>query len=517
MLFARKPRWVVHPFLIVAAYILNVALPNEVAPAGYIRALVVGLVLTTAMTLAGWAVLRSRWDGALLATGIIVGIASPVPLAWLWFALRAVFGVVIGSLVLVGAAIAVLGAIGVRILQLRRRRLPVPRPAPESLNVLSIALVAVVVATNLGHLIPPDSRPVPPPAGWRSPVEEPADIVVILLDGYPRSDVLERRLGAQNAPFLDGLRKRGFDVATTNHSNYPVTELTLPSMFQMRYVDEVPSLIPLIGNGREESAALRDAAEAGQALSILQAAGYELTFSMSGWEHMALRTAGDRLLDSGELTDLERSLFNRTWILYLLDAAWPNVFTDAQRDRVVHALDAIDAFAAVQANGPRFLWLHVPAPHLPLVVQADGTPARLLASRYGKGDGAGFGMTASEYSAAWQSEVDYVDDRVLRGIDTLLASEAGQRSVIVVMSDHGYSFEERPDDPQAQLGNLFAARTPDVPGLFANPPTPVNLFRVLFNGYLGTEFPLLPDRFFIRGKGAALSFPEVDDPDRHPQ
>ena len=516
MLFASSPRWVVHPFLIVAAYVLNVALPNEVAPAGYIRALVVGLVLTTAMTLVGWATLRTRWDGALLASGIIIGIASPVPLAWLWFELRAAFGVAIGTLLLVGAVMAVLGGIGIRILQLRRRRLPVPRPAPESLNVLSIALVAVVVASNIGHLIPRSSTPVPPPAGWHSPVEDPADIVVILLDGYPRSDVLERRLGAQNAAFLDGLRQRGFDVATTNHSNYPVTELTLPSMLQMRYVDQVPSLIPLLGNGREESAALRDAAEAGQALSILHSAGYELIFSLPGWEHMALRTAGDRLLDSGEITDFERSLFHRTWILYLLDAAWPNVFADAQRDRVVHSLDAIDAFAAVQADGPRFLLLHVPAPHLPLVVQADGTPASLLASRFGKGDSAGFGMTASEYSAAWQSEVDYLDDRVLRGIDMLMASEAGQRSVIVVMSDHGYSFEERADDPQAQLGNLFAARTLDAPGLFANPPTPVNLFRVLFNGYLGTDFPPLPNRFFVRGEGAALSFPEVYDPDRHP-
>jgi hypothetical protein len=312
------------------------------------------------------------------------------------------------------------------------------------------------------------------------------------------------------------LRQRGFEVATTNHSNYTLTELTFASMFQMRYLDQIPSLQPFIGTGRQENAALRDAAESGQAFSILRAAGYELTMLPGGWEHVALRRAADRFLDTGELTEIERSVIHRTWFLYLLDAVWPSIFTNAQRDRIVHAFDTLDRFATEEADDSRFLFLHVPAPHLPPVVNADGTPTALRATEYESSSRQGYGMTDFDYRDAWQGELDYVADRVLQGIDLLLDSERGREAVIIVMSDHGYGFELLQGDTQARLGNLFAARTPAAPDLFSDPPTPVNLFGILFNAYLGTEVPLLPDRYFLE-VGRQLDLTEIQDPDQVPK
>jgi hypothetical protein len=498
------------------AYVLNTALANEVVPAGYARPLAVGTILAGLVTVAAWAAFRNRWDGALFASGVIVVAVSPISLAWVWTSLRTLFGALIGTALTAALLAMALALVGVRLLRARRRGLPLPRPAPEMLNVFSLALLVAVLASNIGGIVLPASAPVPPPAGWQADGQDHPDIVVLLLDGYPRTDVLARRFGADDSAFLDALRDRGFEVATTNHSNYTLTELTFASMFQLRYIDEIPSLAPFIGTGRQENAALRDAAESGQAFSILRTAGYEVSWFPGGWEHVALRRAADRFLDSGELSDLERSVIHRTWFLYLLDAVWPSVFTTSQRDRIVDGFDTLDQFAGEQADRPRFLFLHVPAPHLPPVVNADGTPTALRATRYEGISRQGYGMTDAEYRDAWQAELDYVADRVLHGVDLLLDSERGRKAVIIVMSDHGYGFELQQGDVQARIGNLLATRTPGAPDLFDDPPTPVNLFRLLFNAYLGTEFPQLPDRYFLQGS-RQLDLTEIYDPDQVPK
>jgi general stress protein CsbA len=515
-LFGRNPRWVVHPAIVAAAYVLSTALASDVTPAGYVRPLIASLVFAALLTIICSGVTRNHWDGALLATVIIAVLVSPASLAWAGFVLRDVFGPSMGIALAAAALIATFGLVGIRFLDARRQGLPLPRPAPETMNLLSVALVAAVIGSSVvGRMTLSAATPVPPPKGWYAPPSKLPDIVMILLDGYPRSDVLDRRLGTDDSGFLNQLRQRGFDVAVTNFSNYTLTQLTLPSMFQLRYIDQIPSLRPNLDAAGHDAEALRDAAEAGQAFSILRAAGYEVIMSASGWEQATYRRAADRLLDTGELTDLEESLLHRTWLLYVLDTVWPTVFTSSQRNRIVHSFDALDGFPTEREDHPRFLFLHVPAPHLPLVLLADGAPTALTASRY---EGLGrldYGMTDAEYTEAWQSEVAYIDDRVLRGVDRLLASEDGREAVIVVLSDHGYGFEARPDDPQARLANLLAARTPHAPHLVDDYVTPVNLLRILFNQYLATDLPLLPNRYFLHGE-RALDLTPIDDPDQTP-
>jgi hypothetical protein len=274
------------------------------------------------------------------------------------------------------------------------------------------------------------------------------------------------------------------------------TSLTLASMFQMRYVDQIPLLQPLLGTHERHAGALRAAAESGLAFATLDGAGYRVLLSTPGWEHATFRDAADELLDSGELTDVEQSLLHETWLIYLANAVTPNLFTDSLRDRIVHSFDALDRFAKESRDHPAFLFLHVPAPHLPPAVRADGTASRLSVLLFEQSDRKGLQMTDQEYADAWDSELAYLAGRVLAGVDSLLSTAVGRNAVVVVMSDHGYQFEVRAGDAEAQLATLFAARTPGAPGLLADAPTPVNLLSRIFNRYLGTEPESLPDRYF---------------------
>lgn len=502
-----RARWVVHPFLFAAAYVLNLALSNQIDPAGILRPLLVALGIAGVLMLGGRLLLGNRWDGALFATLLIAIVVSPVPVASLLFVIREAAGAGLGTAVTAGLLILLLGAVGMDMLRRRHRGLPFRRPSTETLQVLSVALLVAVVASNL--ITHPPRFPATTGQPLSSAPGETPDMVVILLDGYPRDDVLQRRIGVSNGAFLEGLRQRGFDVAADSESNYMHTALTLASMFQMQYVDEIPSLQPLIGSTQRQLGALHDAAESGRAFSVLHGAGYEVSMAPPGWEHVAFRDAADKFLDSGELSDLEISLLHQSWLLYVINSVAPNLFTDALRDRIVHSLDALDRFAAEQRGSPAFLFLHVPAPHLPLVLNADGSAVQLPALLYEKIDREGFEMTDREYADAWRSELDYLNGRVLSGIDLLLSSEVGRRSVVVVMADHGYNFEVQEDDAEARIAPLFAARTPGAQGLLRDAPTPVNLFPTLFNRYFGTKFAIQPDRYFISDWRTPLQLAEL--------
>ena len=491
---------------------LNTAFSNDVGVVGIIRPLVAAILIGLALTVLFAVLFRNRWDGALVASALILVVVSPVSLAWPLFVLRGLFGDIAGAIVTALSLVAILGGAAAYLLRRHHRGLPFPRPPTDAVQVMSAVLVAIVIGTHIASL-PQAATRFPALTSNVDPAKEP-DIVLILLDGYPRTDVLDRRLGVDNEAFLNALRQRGFDVGTTNRSNYALTELTLPSMFQMRYLDEIPSVQPLIGSDTPRFGALRAASEAGQVFSTLRRAGYEIVISSSGWEHVTLREAADRLLDSGELTDLERTLLHRTWLLYLLNVVSPNFFADQWRDRIVHSFDALDEFADERRDHPTFLFLHVPAPHPPIVVRADGSTYPLPDVRFESIDRDGFDLSDDQYSRAWQGEITYINARLLEGVDRLLAGSE-RDTTIVVMSDHGYNFETDSNDLQSRFGNLFAARTPGASGLTREPPTLVNLFRVLFNQYLGTHLELLPDRYFLQGQ-QPLHMEEVRDPEMKP-
>jgi hypothetical protein len=510
-----RPRLVIHPVLLAAAYVLNQGLSTQAELVGLVRPLIFAMAFAAVLTLIGWAIFRNRRDGGLLASGILVLAVTIFPAYRAWRVLGPTIGPVVSAVVLT----LLLGIPAVLVQRARRHKRPVPRPPTQALNLFAAILIAVVVVANVsGNASWAFARAtsqtptveVPPPLSSRPP-----DIVVILLDGYPRSDVLQRRLGIDNSAFLGALADRGFDVADRSHSNYVFTGLTLPSMFDMRYVDENDSLRPLIGTNYHFHAVLRDATTSGRAFAAMRSAGYEIVTAPPGWEHVTIRAAADRVLDKGEMTDLERSLLEQTWLLDIVTLFKPDVLTRPLRDRLVNIFDQLNAFAEERRDRPAFLFVHVPAPHLPLVVDAAGDALPVPARGLGAGTPEAMHMTRAEYSATWAGELEYVEGRTLEAIDALQA--ATDPPVIVVMSDHGYTQEVKADDPQSRFANLFAAYTPGAPGLLRDPPTPVNLFPRLLNRYLGTEFPTSPDRYFLSpGPLQPLILTEVTDPEASP-
>jgi hypothetical protein len=511
------PRWVVHPTLLAAAFVLEVALANQVEPPGFVRALGAALVVAVTLTLLAWGVTRDRWLGGLLATGLILVSLSFKPLAAIWDAGRNALGPSGGTVLVAVALVVALAVPAWFAVRARRGAAPMRGRATSVLNGLSRVLVIVVV---IWHLVPDvpgavaDLTRAEPAVEVSPPDADLPDIYMILMDGYPRTDVLASRLEIDNSAFLDELRGLGFEVARASRSNYTFTQMTLATMFQMRHVDAIPTLAPLIGTSGAHVSALRSAMTSGPVWRALRAAGYRIVVSHPGYEHAALRSPADRFLDHGELTDLERDLLARTWLLDLLAVPLPDIFAGPQHDRLLNGFEDLAELAHEEHSQPIFTWMHIPAPHLPLVLDANGGTLPLEPRRFDPPTVEGFGMTDAQLHAAYGAELSYLDDRLLSVIGTIRASVGAGRPepVIVIFSDHGYYYD--PSDLQARFGNFLAASTPQAPGLLAGSPTPINYFPLLLNRYLGTDFALSEDRFFVSGgTRRLLDVVEIDDPD----
>ena len=65
------------------------------------------------------------------------------------------------------------------------------------------------------------------------------DIYVIILDAYGRADALEQYYGFDNTPFLTELSDMGFETVPCARSNYQYKVLSIPSLLNMGYIDEL--------------------------------------------------------------------------------------------------------------------------------------------------------------------------------------------------------------------------------------------------------------------------------------
>jgi len=487
-----------HPFALSGAWFLDQYLVVLVHPAAAIRPGTAVVAIAGLVVALAWIATRNRHAGGALASVVILIFLSPRFVATIGIAVERlpVVVLVLGVLALLVTALVVRMAIRLR----HRLTWPV---VTRRLNVFTLLLLGVVVAggvlrglpqTLAGDLTGPRASA---GGGQVATAANPRDIFILLLDAYPRADTLERVFAYDNRPFLDELRARGLDVAERSRSNYWFTDLTLASMFNMRQLPDIPELADVIEGSRPSRPVWRQVMNDSRAFAILRASGYRIVTTASGWEDVSLRRA-DTFLDGGQPSDFEVALLRSTWLADVVQLVRPDLIPGLQHARIDFNFDVVMRIAAVNEDRPTFVFSHVPAPHVPIAVDAAGQTVSWdsLDVFYGV-TLEQLGLSAREYRDRFISQLEYVNGRVLETIDSILAG-SDREAVIIVMSDHGPGNHTRPlradrVDVRARLLNLFAAYTPGNHGLFPEGTTPVNVLVRLFNAYLGTDLNLQPD------------------------
>ena len=494
----RRLPW--HPLLLAAAIVLSAWLDAAVSPWAMFRPLLVAVGL--AAGLSGVAALLTRsWQ--------LGGIAASAIVALLWSKqlLDAVRGVIgrAGPILAVVWVVLIVAVVVLGIVLVRRRAPDWTRDRVTGF--LNAAAGLLVVATLALGLI---NGTLPALAGdleqgigldeWTDTdggaSTDLPDVYAILLDGYPRADVLEYAFDIDNSEFLAELEERGFAVADTAHSDYLWTHVSVPSALNLAYVEQIPEMAAVIEGSAPRQPTLRHVVTRNEAFDAAREAGYDVVGIPAGFEEVAPRQA-DVYLDGGQLNEFELSLLASTFSGDVVNLLAPDFASGQLRSRILGNLETLPRVATASNRPPAFVWAHVPAPHQPVVMGSNGEPIAVPISDAWFADSPGErGETTEEFVERYRAQLPYLNERILEAIDGILGAFEVP-PVIILFADHGSASvvdwnvtDPAEADPARLLertGILFAALTPEADGVFPDDISPVDLYRLLFDAYLGTD------------------------------
>ncbi len=332
------------------------------------------------------------------------------------------------------------------------------------------------------------------------------DIYYIILDSYERADGLEKYYGFDNSDFIQALKDRGFYVAEQSRANYLTTAYALPTALNMVYLNQLP---------RDIFVRVTSGLQVNHVVDFLHKRGYQTVHFESGFP-MVDRAAydiwvsptGERLQPrNAPINQFELLLLHTSPGYLLLDSSSddPQPLESvseflqqdfaARRARLEHAFTHLPDYAA--ADGNYFLFAHMVAPHNPYIYGPNGEHVDYDGNSFLLGD-----KTDSRRNIRlYNDQLQYVNRRVLALVDRILA-ELAEPPVIILQADHGHdTFFEwdavTPEGIDLRSAILNAAYFPDGDYSALYPSiSPVNTFRVVFNHYFDTRYPLLPDRTY---------------------
>lgn len=310
------------------------------------------------------------------------------------------------------------------------------------------------------------------------------DIYYIILDQYSRSDIM-KLYDYDNSYFIEFLEDRGFYVADCSLSNYRKTNLSLTSSLNM---DFVYNAVPNSGIRDESVQPIHDYLVHNRVRRELEDRGYEIFAFESGYNwnewfdaDVYLSPISDVSLLKSNINHFEIIFLQTTFLKMFYDQGlfWDLVKTAGSHsfELTHYVLDTLPLLADL--DGPKFVESHLMVPHAPHYYMPDGSFNENISEL-----GDGFNLEGYYYG------VEFISNAIQPVIDSILENSA-RPPVIIIQGDHGYG---RGPEEGFEYAILNAYHLPDGGNEYLYPDiTPVNSFRLVFNLYFGTEYPMLDD------------------------
>jgi hypothetical protein len=311
-----------------------------------------------------------------------------------------------------------------------------------------------------------------------SHVGERPDIYLILLDAHASAYALDKEFQYDNSAFTDHLNDLGFYVAECAQSNYPITNLSVTSVFYANYHEE-PTLYPLYSS---------------LVIETLRSQGYQVvTFENRSNGHFSIaedvRLSRNQMFAgkidlTGGLSEFEFQLLETSLarIAFDLPELIPG-FDLAQQQQTefyehyqqtYFILDELKRLP--EMDGPKFVFAHVLVPHPPFIFTPEGEF-----------------LWADDPASGYLSNVQFIDSQIVPVVDEII-NKSKVPPVIIIMGDHGTTGVPKLETPELRMSILDAyyVKEEAKQDLYETI-TPVNSFRVVFNNYFGMDLPYLED------------------------
>jgi hypothetical protein len=393
------------------------------------------------------------------------------------------------------------------------RHIRSPQTITSFLNTLAVILVIFSTGRGILDIVPRYSdRPlatyVTQALPEQSTIQTKPDIYYIIVDGYARQDVLSDLYQYNNQAFIQELENREFQIPSNSKSNYMQTALSLASSLNLDYLSDISPNWPDRGQliGRISHS---------QARIFLEKSGYQtITFS-SGYLPTDITDADTYYAPEEAVKnfDFEALLAVNTLVKPLFENGWlslPIGKYQAQQERILFTFDTLSSLP--NTGSPKFVFAHLLTPHPPFIFDEIGpiTPDKF----YILADGERLGGTTEAYQLGYSNQIQFTNRMLLETIDLILKNSV-EPPVIIIQADHGSGMfldtalsESTCHYERFSIFSAFYLPDHDevnIPGDI----TAVNIFRLIFNTYLGTNFKLVPNRQYYSSWARPYEFIDV--------
>ena len=309
-----------------------------------------------------------------------------------------------------------------------------------------------------------------------SDVENKPNIYLIILDEYAGFIQLKNDFNFDNNDFRIELEKRDLFVVKESLSNYPNTSLSVPSIINMIYFDFIPDKL---GKDSKNIRVVEKMINENNVMKILQANGYKIK-TLDG---AIARTPDTYLADvklCSSIFDINPDIRKNFALVYVpIVGLQELIFDEVIRNKLECSFSAL-MDSNEEPNDPEFVVAHLRFPHSPYIYDSSGNSISINDI----GD-----------KNAYLEQLKFVNKKTLEIIDSI--QERASTNIIIIISDHGYRFyinwENPTEDDYIRGFNNLAAYY--LPGEEKHETIAlVNIFRIIFNSYLGMDYEILDDR-----------------------
>ena len=321
------------------------------------------------------------------------------------------------------------------------------------------------------------------------------DIYLLIFDEYAGNISLKNNFQYDNTDFLKKLESAGFYVPKISYANYPNTGLSVPSTLNMNYLD---FLTEELGKDSADMRLPNEFRDNSLVMKVLKLYGYEITSFYGGLGAPGnTNLVSEKLCSHGTVnTDLRKNLVLTYLPITYFNTALLEVHQKEKLECMFSSLPEIKG----TEDAPVFVVGHFRLPHAPFIYDSAENEVA------GK---------SNDDKEAYLEQLIYSNKKILEIVDKILENTA-KDPVIIVMSDHGYRAEidwENPSNEDYIAGfNILTAY--HIPNEMDNLPETIsltNIFRIIFNSYLDTEFEMLEDRQMWYTPQRPFDFTDVTD------
>lgn len=318
------------------------------------------------------------------------------------------------------------------------------------------------------------------------------DIYYLLFDCYTSSAMLKQEFNYDNSGTDRFLEDRGFHIIRNSKSNYNLTPFSMGSCFNMDYLKEVH--INTDYYLRDYVPALKTVYN-NRLFPLLEQEGYELV--NHSIFNVKKHSSTLRLFDIWDVARLydQYNFFKKTYMdlaFHLPRSLQFNVDENrggeyaGNRDRNdTMAYNQLMRTLNTTSAKPRFVYTHFLVPHTPFTFDSLGNRVGIRPT-----------MTAEDEKMAYLQQTIYVNNIIKKVVDSVLV-HTKRPTIIILQGDHGYRYNDM-QQAEKEFPNLnaFYFYNRDY-RLLNDTLTNVNTFRVVFNTFMGKNYPMLPNRHYF--------------------